>query len=111
MEKGCIINEATTTGPVTLKVYNPAGAYEITQLHAHRLLDLRGKTICELSNGVWEDLRTFSLIRELLQKRFPDAKFIPFTEFPIGTEQIDKESTVDMVVKKGCHAVITGNAG
>jgi hypothetical protein len=105
------VKEATVVGPVTLNLYNPTGGTEVTQVHAPRLPNLNGKTICELSNGTWGDLRTFPLIRELLQRRFPDAKLIPFTEFPVGSEQIDKESTIDMVIKKGCQAVITGNAG
>lgn len=105
------LTKATAADPVTLKVFNPTGAFEVTQLHAPRLPDLRGKTICELSNGGWEDHRILPAIRELLRKRFPDAKFIPLNEFPIGTENIDKDSTIDMVVKKGCQAVITGMAG
>jgi len=102
---------ARSTAKTTLKVYNPTGAFEVTQLHAPRLPDLGGKTICELSNGGWEDHRIFPAIRELLAKQFPDARFIPLDEFPIGTENIDKDSTIDMVVKKGCQAVITGMAG
>lgn len=103
-------NEPNLGGPVTLKVYNPAGGFEVTQVHAPRLLDLNGKTICELSNGAWESPRTFVFIRELLQKQFADVRLIPFTEFPMGSEQIDKESTIDVLVQKGCQAVITGNA-
>ena len=102
---------ADSEAATTLKVYNPTGAFEVTQLHAPRLPDLRGKTICELSNGGWEDHRIFPAIRELLAKQFPDAKFIPLDKFPIGTENIDKDSTIDLVVKTGCQAVITGMAG
>ena len=72
---------------------------------------LAGKTICELSNGEWRGQRTFPAIRELLHKRFPDATFVPFDEFPVGTEQIDNETTIDMVVRRGWQAVIVGNAG
>ena len=97
-------------GSMTMVVNHPAGGLEPTQFHATRLRDLNGKTICELSNGKWEDQRIFAAIRESLQKRFPDAKIIPLTEFPVGSEQIDKESTIDLIVQKGCQAVITGNA-
>jgi hypothetical protein len=103
-------NETDTADPITLEVYNPAGPFEVTQIHASRLPELNGKTICELSNAIWEDHRTFILIRKLLRERFPDAKFIPFTELPMGSEKIDQQSTVDMVVQKGCEAVIVGNA-
>ena len=95
---------------VALTVYNPTGAIKKTQSHAPRLTELGGKTICELSNGRWEDLRVFALIRELLGKRFPDAKIIPLTEFPVGAEQIVKERTIDLIVEKGCQGLIIGNA-
>jgi len=107
--------EATAAAPVTLELYDPTGAVEVTQLHAPRLADLNGKTICELSDGTWEDHRTFPLIRELLQKQFPTAKFIPYTEFPHGSGPagylMDDDKVADMVKKRGCQAVITGNAG
>ena len=94
-----------------LEVYDPTGNTQIFQSHAPRLDTLAGKTICELSNGEWGAQRIFPAIREVLQKRFPDAKFVPFTEFPVGTEEIDNETTIDRVVRRGCQAVITGNAG
>ncbi|MBI2853360.1 MAG: hypothetical protein HYX87_00380 [Chloroflexi bacterium] len=95
---------------VTLEVYNPTGATEKTQRHAPRLDTLEGKTICELVNGSWQVQRTFPLIRQLLQKRFPSAKFIPYTEFPSG-QDIDSDRTADILVEKGCQGVILGNAG
>ncbi len=97
--------------PVTLEVLYPTGAIEVTQLHSARLQDLRGKTICELSNARWETERTFPVIRQLLQKRFPDAKIIPYTEFIVGKIEIENAENIgEMMRKKGCQAVITGNA-
>ncbi len=55
-------------------------SFQVTPLHAPRLADLNGKTICELSNDNWEWQRTFPVIRELLQRQFPTAKIIPYTE-------------------------------
>ena len=98
-------------GALTLKLYNPTGALEITDPHAPRLDTLEGKTICELSIDSWQFDRTFPLIRELLQRQFPTVKFIPYTEFPSGIMGIDNEKTADLVVKKGGDAVIVGNAG
>lgn len=103
-------------GPVTLEVFDPTGAIEVTQLHAVRLDTLEGKTICELSNESWQYDRTFPLIRELLQKQFPTATFIPYTELPNGKEgagvyDIDSQAAVDAVIAAGCDAVIAGNAG
>ncbi len=102
---------ATAQSPVTLRLYNPTGAFEVTQIFSPRLADLNGKTICEVSNDSWEDKRTFPLIRELLQKQFPTAKFVPFTEFPVGSAMIDVDKIGDMVKQKGCQAAIVGNAG
>ena len=95
---------------VSLKVHNPTGVFEVRQMHAPRLSGLNGKTIAELSNGGWQDQRTFEVIRRLITEKFPDAKIIPYSEFPIGSERIDQESTIDLVVARGAEAVITGNA-
>ena len=97
-----VSSEAKTT----LNVYNPTGAFEVSQLHAPRLPDLRGKTICELSNGGWQDNRILPVIRELLQSIH--AKFIPLEDFRIGTENIDKDSTIDML-EKGVPSSHHGN--
>ena len=96
---------------VSLELYDPTGIKEITQLYAPRLADLRGKTICELSNYEWQTARTFPAIRELLQKRFPDIKIIPYTEFPIlNTYQDETEVLSQLLREKGCDGVIVGNA-
>ncbi len=95
---------------VTLQVHNPAGVVEVVQSHAARLPDLNGRTIGELSNGVWDDYRTFPFLRGELRKRFPGLKIVPYTEFPVGTVEIDKDSITEMLLQKGCEAVITGNA-
>ena len=97
---------------VTLKVYNPTGAIEVVQTFAPRLADLNGKTICELSNDTWEPDRTFPLIRQLLQRQFPAAKIIPYTEFPHGTSMMTTSTDLgDKLKAKGCQAAIVGNAG
>jgi hypothetical protein len=114
---GCV-SAVPAAAQVTLTVYNPTGAVEVKQIFAPRLADLNGKTICELSNDGWEASRTFPAIRQLLQRQFPTVKFVPYTEFPHGhgsagggTYAMDDDRIVDMVKKKGCQAVITGNAG
>lgn len=94
---------------VSLEVYDPTGTIEITELYAPRLADLNGKTICELSDFEWEDYRTFPLIRELLKKRFPDVKIIPYTEFPCTYGA--KAAVLSKLVKeKKCDGAIVGNA-
>jgi hypothetical protein len=79
--------------------------------YARRLADLNGKTIGEISNRLWESDRIFPLIRELLKQRFPGIKFVPYTEFPSGADHIsDNEELGDLVVAKGCDAVIGSSA-
>ena len=108
---------AAEAGPVTLELFDPTGAFEVTQVHAARLDTLEGKTICELWNEAWEGQRTFPLIRELLQEQYPTATFIPYTEFPHGRllspghYDIDTQDATDAVIAAGCDAVIVGNAG
>ena len=113
MKGGIYITENATiaANPVTIEVYSPTGAIEVTQLFSPRLSDLHGKTICELSNDSWEAQRTFPIIRELLQRQFPTAKIIPYTEFVRGKSELENAEDIgDIVVKKGGQAVITGNA-
>ncbi len=106
---------AAAQEPVTLEVYDPSGAFEVSEVHAPRLDTLAGKTICELSNGSWEHDRTFALIRDLLQRQFPDVKFVTFDELGLwGTDRIDYPNLdqIEAIAKeKGCDALISGNAG
>jgi hypothetical protein len=92
-----------------LEVYNPTGAIETKEIHAPRLADLRSKTICELSDRVWEDYRTFPRIRELLKRRVPDIKIVPYTEFP-NIYGIEDHALIEMIQQKGGQAAIVGNA-
>ena len=51
------------------------------------------------------------MIRELLKKRYPDIKFIPYTEFPNTADKIsDNEELPDIVLARGCDAVIGASA-
>lgn len=96
---------------ITLEVYDPTGFLDTTQVHAPRLDTLAGKTICEVSNASWEDKRTFGRVRELLQKRYPDLRIMPLTEFPSGSRSIDVDNIGELVKAKGCDGAIVGNAG
>ena len=93
-----------------MEVFDPSGATEIVNLHAKRLGSLAGKTVALLSDDMWQAHRMLPLVREKLQARFPDATFIPETEFPMGSREMDTEETVDMVEARGVDAVIVGNA-
>ena len=102
--------KALTGDHSVLKVYDPTGAMEITEVHAPRLDTLEGKVICELSNDTWQAHRVLPEVRRLLRERFPTAKFIPYTEVPLGNDGIDGEKAADLVARAGAHAVIIGNA-
>ncbi len=94
---------------VSLEVFDPTGAIEITELYAPRLADLSGKTICEANHRGWEGTRIFPYIREQLQKRVPDAKIVPYTEFP-NIFEVQPGVLYRLLKEKGCEAAIVGNA-
>jgi hypothetical protein len=102
---------ALAQSPVTLTVYDPTGAFQVTQGFAPRVPDLNGKTVCEVTDAMWESDRTFALIRQLLQKQFPTIKIVPFDQLPALNIAIDIPGLEDAVKKAGCQAVIAGNAG
>lgn len=111
-----LIKEATGQNPVTLELYNPTGATEVSQTFAPRLANLNGKKICEISNHMWEAERTFPLIEELLKRQFPTVTFVPYTKFPYGktpegSYAMDVDKIGEMIKAAGCDAVISGNAG
>lgn len=95
---------------VSLEVYNPCGAMEVTQAFAPRLDRLEGKTIGVLSVDMWQSHRTLPEIRRVLGERYPSAKIIPETDFPQGINGIDSDQAADLILAKGCEAVIIGSA-
>ena len=100
-----------SNGNVRLEVYNPTGVTGTSVVHANRLDTLEGKTICELSNAMWEHNRIFPAAREALQERFPTVKVVPYNKTIGLRRDIDNLELVSQVIKeKGCHAVITGMA-
>ena len=97
---------------VKLELLDPTGAQEITHLFAARLPDLNGKVIAELAVDPtkWQPHRTMPYIETLLKKQFPDIRFIPMQEFPMGL-QISDDKTIKMVAARKPDAAIIGNAG
>lgn len=94
-----------------LTLLSPRGTMDARLPHAPRLDTLAGKTICELSNASWEYNRVFPLVRELLQKRYPTLKIVPYSETTADRQDIDNlENVARMVKEKGCHGVISGMA-
>ena len=78
---------------------------------APRMPDLRGKTIGQVSNGIFRADEVFSTIGELMKNRFPDVKIIPWTEFPIVSPMGDMDKICgdirEALLEKGCDAVIS----
>ncbi len=97
--------------PVSLTLHDPSGAVEVTQTFAARLGDLNGKTIGEVSDGIWEAPRTFELINQLLQKQFPTIKIITADKFPVTSNAVDVPGLEDAIKAAKVDAVIVGNAG
>ncbi len=108
------------------EVFSPEGEVTVpVQPAAPRLDTLNGKTICELSSHMYNAHVSFPIIRELLIKRYPDIKIVPFTEIDKGIpgnsvliltgkedEQEAKEQGAVAAMKAhGCDAAIIGNGG
>jgi len=101
-----------------LEVVCPLGTPSVQPIPpAPRLKTLEGKTIGEIWNGGFAGEISFPIIREMLRKRYPGVRIIPYTEFPLVTIASlwpeRKAKTLEAVRKalsdKGCDAVITGN--
>ena len=84
-------------------------------LFAPRLSDLRGKTICQVSNGLFHADDVFSAVTELAEKHFPGVKIIPWTEFPVvsPTGDMDQicEDLREALKERKCDAVISSTGG
>ena len=97
------------------KVIWPLGrlSYQTLSL-GPRILDLKGKTMCELSDWIFRAEEVFSMIRGLLLGQYPSIKFIEYSVF--GNTHCPKEAEViaalpDRLHKHGCDAVISGVGG
>jgi hypothetical protein len=79
---------------------------------------LEGKTICEISVGMYRPETSFPTIRRLLKEKFNNINIIPYTEFPVilmMTSGHEYEAYISrqiaLLKQKGCDAVIAGNGG
>jgi hypothetical protein len=104
----------TSEKQMKLEVFVPNGSAGDSNRfpYARRLTDLSGKTIGEISNRLWAADRIFPVIRELLKQKYPDIKIVPYVELPSGADGImDNEDLGELVLAKGCDAVIGASAG
>jgi len=104
-----LIAFSQVSAATSLEVLNPVGAVEVDKVASARVSDLRGKTVCMLSNGYFRANEILPVVQELLQQRFPETKFIPFTELPVEYPNV---RTIGKKVKqKGCDAVVLATGG
>lgn len=100
-----------------IEVVSPAGGESADRRSiAPRLVDLNGKTVAEIWNGVFKGDETFPVIRQALRQRYPGIRIIPYTEFPhfYGGDNPTQQRALanelaSMAKEKGCDAVISGN--
>ena len=60
----------------------PTGRKEAATMQLpDRLPDLDGKVVAELWDWVYEGDKAFPILRDELQRRYPDLTIVPYTEF------------------------------
>lgn len=99
------------------KVHSPLGGETLRQQSLARRLDrLEGKTIGENWNGDFKGDLTFPIIRNLLQKRYPGIRVVPYDEFPYlyGADNPARQKELARQIaarakELGCDALISGN--
>lgn len=73
--------------------------------------DLNDKTICQVSNGMFQADVVLAAVGELIKKRFPRAKIVPYTEFPLIEALSDVGKRLKdlsaLLRQKGADAVIS----
>lgn len=102
-----------------MQIISPIGAEMVEKkTMAPRPDTLNGKTICETWNEDFKGEIMFPIYRELLKQRYPEVKFIPYTDFPISTHKGTPEyqrnlanQIAKLAKEKGCDALISGNGG
>ena len=93
-----------------IEVLSPSGDTEVSHLHAARVADLANKTVAMISDDMWQAHRMLPLLKEKLEATYEGIKILPETDFPLGSNAIDTEDTVDRLIAAGADAVIVGNA-
>ena len=95
-----------------VEVVWPSGKFaQPSQPLAPRLDTLEGKTICELSNGVFYFDKTWPLIQQLLSKKYPGIRFVGWEEFGkfYSKEEMSLlEALPGKLAQYGCDAVVSG---
>lgn len=115
-----VADQKQQQGEPSFKVVSPIGESPIKMITMSPRLDtLDGKTICLSTNRLFKYEVTFPVIEQLLKEKYPNVKIIPFSEFRIiGNQDLAGDARVKALkdlgaqfLKRGCHAVISGNGG
>ena len=105
------------TDDVIYDVVSPVGKLRAEQIAASspRIPDINGKTICQVWNGRFQADKVFSVLSELLKKRFPSIRIIPWTDLPTVSFYRDQDKTLEDLreayLRTGCDAVIASTGG
>lgn len=103
----------SATESVKLKVYDPSGNVEITSTFANRLDTIEGKTIAFVGNGMWEEDRTFALLKDEMTANYPGVTIIGPENFPRHSDELTVKNNglPEKMQELGVDAVVVGNAG
>ncbi|MFC2060407.1 hypothetical protein ACFLTZ_04885 [Chloroflexota bacterium] len=102
------------------EVVSPLGEPVAEAGHVSRYFDtLNGKTVCMSWNDEFRGHITLPIIGEMLQKRYPGVKVVPYTELPLTHLNILSPAEVPKrleawrvaLKEKGCDAVISAQGG
>jgi hypothetical protein len=101
------------------KVVRPIGDITVKPItQPPRLGTLNGKTVCMVINGSFKSWVVAPVIEDLLKKKYPTIKVVPFSEMPrsqkapaVGTTTPETDALIAALKKNSCQAVITGNGG
>lgn len=78
---------------------------------APRISDLRGKTVCELSNYMFRVEEVFPIIRQLWGEQYPGIKFIDYPQIGNihGWNEAEVLANLPEVLRKlGCDVAVGG---
>ena len=104
---------------IDFKVVSPLGEVVVEDTPmANRPDTLKGKTVCLTWNASFRADVTLSAIADLLRKKYPGVKVIPYNEMPEsfkapppGTTTPERDALVAAFKKEDCDAIISGNGG
>lgn len=78
---------------------------------ADRSQSLAGKTVCEVWDEIFRGDEIFTVLRELLPKKYPGIKFVDYTNFGNTTGRNERAVVAGLAEKlkqHKCDAVISG---